>query len=94
MNYTMKSKQHSSEANGNAADNWTSFCDFPEITLIDITESNVRISTQNNHCMVSALVCLLMYEMKYIRFISKWACDASVTSITISLTRQVRLFNV
>lgn len=83
----MKSKQHSNDANGNAADNWTAFCDFPEITLIDITECNVRISTQNNHCMVSALVYLSMYEMKYIHLISKWTWDASVTSSTNPLTR-------
>ncbi|XP_015227583.1 PREDICTED: non-receptor tyrosine-protein kinase TYK2 [Cyprinodon variegatus] len=35
----------------NPPDKWTSFCDFREITHIAITEANVFISTQNNHCM-------------------------------------------
>ncbi|XP_011602398.2 non-receptor tyrosine-protein kinase TYK2 [Takifugu rubripes] len=30
---------------------WTAFCDFPEIAHIAITETNVCISTQDNHCM-------------------------------------------
>ncbi|XP_017284854.1 non-receptor tyrosine-protein kinase TYK2 [Kryptolebias marmoratus] len=51
LSYTKKPKQLSNKENGNASDNWTSFCDFPEITLIAINESNVRISTQDNHCM-------------------------------------------
>uniref|UniRef100_A0A3Q2Q4W7 Tyrosine-protein kinase n=1 Tax=Fundulus heteroclitus TaxID=8078 RepID=A0A3Q2Q4W7_FUNHE len=35
----------------NPPDKWTSFCDFSEIIHVAITEANVCISTQNNHCM-------------------------------------------
>uniref|UniRef100_A0A4W6BTP8 Tyrosine-protein kinase n=1 Tax=Lates calcarifer TaxID=8187 RepID=A0A4W6BTP8_LATCA len=37
--------------NGNTPDEWTVFCDFPEITHIAISGANVCISTLDNHCM-------------------------------------------
>ncbi|XP_069571634.1 non-receptor tyrosine-protein kinase TYK2 [Brachyistius frenatus] len=51
MNYMWKPKQQASQPNANTPNNWTSFCDFPEITHITITDANVCISTQDNHCM-------------------------------------------
>uniref|UniRef100_A0A8C6L6W9 Tyrosine-protein kinase n=1 Tax=Nothobranchius furzeri TaxID=105023 RepID=A0A8C6L6W9_NOTFU len=51
LNYAKKSKHQSSQPNENATDDWTRFCDFPEITHIAITDANVCISTQDNHCM-------------------------------------------
>ncbi|XP_055008938.1 non-receptor tyrosine-protein kinase TYK2 isoform X2 [Boleophthalmus pectinirostris] len=49
--YMRKAKQHSTEASGNTPNAWTSFCDFPEITHIILTEDKVRISTEDNGCM-------------------------------------------
>lgn len=49
--YFRKTKQHSTQVNANASNKWTSFCDFPEITHIAITEDDVCISTEDNHCM-------------------------------------------
>ncbi|XP_062294756.1 non-receptor tyrosine-protein kinase TYK2 isoform X1 [Scomber scombrus] len=51
MNYTKKTKQQSSQSNVNTPNEWTSFCDFPEISHIAITGVNVCISTQDNNCM-------------------------------------------
>ncbi|XP_045888423.1 non-receptor tyrosine-protein kinase TYK2 isoform X2 [Micropterus dolomieu] len=51
MKYIKKTKQQSSQPNVNTPNEWTSFCDFPEITHIAITGANVCISTQDNHCM-------------------------------------------
>ncbi|XP_076000180.1 non-receptor tyrosine-protein kinase TYK2 isoform X2 [Genypterus blacodes] len=48
---TRKTKQQSSQPNANTPNEWTSFCDFPEIIHIAITGANVSISTQDNHCM-------------------------------------------
>ncbi|KAF7665993.1 hypothetical protein LDENG_00122210 [Lucifuga dentata] len=51
-NYMRKTKQQSSQPSAASPPNeWTSFCDFPEITQIAITGANVCISTQDNHCM-------------------------------------------
>ncbi|XP_008281324.1 non-receptor tyrosine-protein kinase TYK2 isoform X2 [Stegastes partitus] len=49
LNYSKRAKQQSSQPK--ADDDWTFFCDFPEITHIAITEANVCISTQDNQCM-------------------------------------------
>ncbi|XP_033827751.1 non-receptor tyrosine-protein kinase TYK2 [Periophthalmus magnuspinnatus] len=49
--YMRKAKQHSIEVNGNTPSAWNSFCDFPEITHIILTEDKVRISTEDNGCM-------------------------------------------
>ncbi|XP_054462902.1 non-receptor tyrosine-protein kinase TYK2 isoform X2 [Anoplopoma fimbria] len=49
--YMKTKKQQSSQPNANAPNDWTSFCDFPEITHIAITGSNVCISTLDSHCM-------------------------------------------
>ncbi|KAG7223186.1 hypothetical protein INR49_015794 [Caranx melampygus] len=49
--YMSKTKQESNEANANTPSEWTSFCDFPEITHIAISGANVCISTQDNRCM-------------------------------------------
>lgn len=46
-----KTKPNSAELPGNCSNTWTSFCDFPDITHITITEDNVHIST-DNCCMV------------------------------------------
>ncbi|KAM9744812.1 non-receptor tyrosine-protein kinase TYK2 [Menidia menidia] len=51
MSYMRKAKQQSAQPNGNTPNEWTPFCDFPEITYIAITEANVCISTQDNRCM-------------------------------------------
>lgn len=51
MNYMKKAKQPSSQPAANTPNKWTSFCDFPEITHIAITDANVCISTQDNDCM-------------------------------------------
>ncbi|XP_067472134.1 non-receptor tyrosine-protein kinase TYK2 [Thunnus thynnus] len=50
MSYSRKTKQPS-QANGNTPNEWSSFCDFPEISHIAITGDNVCISTQDNNCM-------------------------------------------
>lgn len=84
LNLSKKSKQNSSDENENAHDDWEFFCDFPEITVIDLNESNVRISTQLNQCLVRVLVYLSAYELKYIHLIGKCACNASVGSINQS----------
>ncbi|TNN70030.1 Non-receptor tyrosine-protein kinase TYK2 [Liparis tanakae] len=49
--YMRSKKQPSSQPSANAPNEWTSFCDFPEITHVAITGSNVCISTLDNHCM-------------------------------------------
>ncbi|XP_068584160.1 non-receptor tyrosine-protein kinase TYK2 [Cebidichthys violaceus] len=49
--YMKNKKQQSSQPNANTPNNWTSFCDFPEITHIAITGTNVCISTLDNHCL-------------------------------------------
>lgn len=51
INYIRKSKQHSSQPDADTPNKWTFFCEFPEITHIAITDSNVCISTQDNLCM-------------------------------------------
>ncbi|XP_061567061.1 non-receptor tyrosine-protein kinase TYK2 isoform X2 [Cololabis saira] len=51
LNYMRRTKQKSGQSNENTPDKWTSFCDFPEITHIAITDANVCISTQDNCCM-------------------------------------------
>lgn len=53
---------------------WNPFCDFPEMTHIAITEANVCISTQDNHCMVRLLYFTVKAKnplgvMKYISLI-------------------------
>jgi len=54
--YMRNKKQQSSQPSANTPNEWTSFCDFPEITHVAITGSNVCISTLDNHCMVRVLV--------------------------------------
>ncbi|XP_072299220.1 non-receptor tyrosine-protein kinase TYK2 [Eucyclogobius newberryi] len=49
--YTRKAKQYSGEVDGDTSNTWTTFCDFPEITHIILTEDKVRISTEDNSCM-------------------------------------------
>uniref|UniRef100_A0A4W6BYG7 Tyrosine-protein kinase n=1 Tax=Lates calcarifer TaxID=8187 RepID=A0A4W6BYG7_LATCA len=49
--YMRKTKHQSNQPNGNTPDEWTVFCDFPEITHIAISGANVCISTLDNHCM-------------------------------------------
>ncbi|XP_034396411.1 non-receptor tyrosine-protein kinase TYK2 [Cyclopterus lumpus] len=49
--YMRNKKQQSSQPSANTRNEWTSFCDFPEITHVAITGSNVCISTLDNHCM-------------------------------------------
>ncbi|XP_026181834.1 non-receptor tyrosine-protein kinase TYK2 isoform X2 [Mastacembelus armatus] len=51
MNFMKKTKQQSSQPNANTPNEWTFFCDFPEITHIAITGANVCISTQDIHFM-------------------------------------------
>ncbi|XP_040917883.1 non-receptor tyrosine-protein kinase TYK2 isoform X2 [Toxotes jaculatrix] len=51
VNYMRKTKQESIQPSENTRNNWTSFCDFPEITHIAINGANVCISTQDNNCM-------------------------------------------
>lgn len=53
-----KTKQNCVELPGNSSNTWTSFCDFPEITHITITEDNVHIST-DNCCMVRSVLLAL-----------------------------------
>ncbi|XP_047199858.1 LOW QUALITY PROTEIN: non-receptor tyrosine-protein kinase TYK2 [Hippoglossus stenolepis] len=50
--YIKKSKDQSSQSNATTPNTLNSFCDFPEITHIALSEANVCISTQDNHCMV------------------------------------------
>uniref|UniRef100_A0A673BZQ3 Tyrosine-protein kinase n=1 Tax=Sphaeramia orbicularis TaxID=375764 RepID=A0A673BZQ3_9TELE len=49
-------RPQSSQTNANAPDEWTSFCDFPEITHIAVTESIVSIITEDNRSMVRVLM--------------------------------------
>uniref|UniRef100_A0A667XWN7 Tyrosine-protein kinase n=1 Tax=Myripristis murdjan TaxID=586833 RepID=A0A667XWN7_9TELE len=49
--YMRKAKQQPSQSNANTPNNWTSFCDFAEISHIAITRANVCISKQDNHSM-------------------------------------------
>uniref|UniRef100_A0A673C3A9 Tyrosine-protein kinase n=1 Tax=Sphaeramia orbicularis TaxID=375764 RepID=A0A673C3A9_9TELE len=51
MNYVRITRPQSSQTNANAPDEWTSFCDFPEITHIAVTESIVSIITEDNRSM-------------------------------------------
>lgn len=60
INYMRKPKQHSSQPDADTPNDWTFFSEFPEITHIAITDSNVCISTRDNLCMVRPLVCFLM----------------------------------
>lgn len=48
---TTTANQHSNELRGDSSNTWMSFCDFPEITHITMTENNVCIST-DTHCMI------------------------------------------
>uniref|UniRef100_A0AAX7T1V5 Tyrosine-protein kinase n=1 Tax=Astatotilapia calliptera TaxID=8154 RepID=A0AAX7T1V5_ASTCA len=51
INYMRKPKQHSSQPDADTPNDWTFFSEFPEITHIAITDSNVCISTRDNLCM-------------------------------------------
>lgn len=44
-------------------DNWNTFCDFPEISLIAIRGENVSISRQDNMSMVNSLVKLYLVSI-------------------------------
>ncbi|CAL9693128.1 unnamed protein product [Knipowitschia caucasica] len=44
-------KEKSVKVNDKTSNTWTSFCDFPEITHIILTEDKVRISTEDNRCL-------------------------------------------
>uniref|UniRef100_A0A3Q4H958 FERM domain-containing protein n=1 Tax=Neolamprologus brichardi TaxID=32507 RepID=A0A3Q4H958_NEOBR len=50
INYMRKPKQHSSQPDADTPNDWTFFSEFPEITHIAITDSNVCISTRDNLC--------------------------------------------
>lgn len=63
INYIKKPKQHSSQPDADTPNKWTFFCEFPEITHVAITDSNVCISTQDNLCMVRAFVSSLMWKL-------------------------------
>uniref|UniRef100_A0A665UU38 Tyrosine-protein kinase n=1 Tax=Echeneis naucrates TaxID=173247 RepID=A0A665UU38_ECHNA len=54
--YMSTTEQQPSQQKANTPDELTTFCDFPEITHIAISGATVCISTQDNRCMVRALV--------------------------------------
>ncbi|KAM6957676.1 non-receptor tyrosine-protein kinase TYK2 [Aplochiton taeniatus] len=54
-----KKKQQPLLDDANAANEWTSFCDFPEISHICITGANVCISRQDNRSMEVQMNCSL-----------------------------------
>uniref|UniRef100_A0A665UVI9 Tyrosine-protein kinase n=1 Tax=Echeneis naucrates TaxID=173247 RepID=A0A665UVI9_ECHNA len=54
--YMSTTEQQPSQQKANTPDELTTFCDFPEITHIAISGATVCISTQDNRCMVRALM--------------------------------------
>lgn len=55
-------------------DNWKTFCDFPEISLIAIQGVNVCISRQDNMSMVSSLVKLYLVSIFCVCMIPTYIC--------------------
>uniref|UniRef100_H3DMJ5 non-specific protein-tyrosine kinase n=1 Tax=Tetraodon nigroviridis TaxID=99883 RepID=H3DMJ5_TETNG len=48
---SIQTEQAATQPHKDTPHKWNVFCDFPEITHIVISEANVCISTQDNHCM-------------------------------------------